>query len=80
MTDARVCDYILRCAKAEKETQKLTERLQALVTGSLDCLENEDVNDKEFLNLLNENKKLKYRINILKKTCDATANLQVIMN
>lgn len=71
MTDARVCDYILRCAKAEKETQKLTERLQALVTGSLDCLENEDVNDKEFLNLLNENKKLKYRINILKKSIEA---------
>lgn len=51
----------------EKETEKLAASLQALTEGNLDCSENVETLDKEFLDLLNENRKLKYRIGILKR-------------
>ncbi|XP_069183403.1 arginine--tRNA ligase, cytoplasmic isoform X1 [Procambarus clarkii] len=68
MTEAQLQEYTLRCAKAETETEKLTARVQALASGCFDSFEDDDVSDKEFTNLINENKKLKYRINILKKS------------
>ncbi|XP_071521110.1 arginine--tRNA ligase, cytoplasmic isoform X1 [Panulirus ornatus] len=70
MTDNLLLEYIQRCTKAEKETEKLAACLQTLTTDCLDSFEDDDISDKEFLNLLNENKKLKYRIAILKKSIE----------
>lgn len=69
MTDKVLREYTQRCAKAEKETEKLAASLIALSEGNLDT-ENVDTQDKELLDLLNENRKLKYRIGILKKSIE----------
>ncbi|XP_068223557.1 arginine--tRNA ligase, cytoplasmic-like isoform X1 [Palaemon carinicauda] len=68
MADQTLLDYTLRCAKAEKETERLAAQLEALSNGNLDDI---DTDDKEYLSLLNENVKLKYRIGILKKNIES---------
>ncbi|KAK7081721.1 hypothetical protein SK128_007008, partial [Halocaridina rubra] len=64
MADPSLLEYTLRCAKAEKETERLTAQIEALENGLLSEMETDD---KEYLDLVNENAKLKYRIGILKK-------------
>lgn len=70
MTDPKLKEYTDRCARAEKETENLAASLQALTDGNLASTENVETVDKEFLDLLNENRKLKYRIGILKKNIE----------
>lgn len=67
MIETQLHDYTLRCEHAEKETDKLAACVQALEDGQMDLFP-DDITDKEFINLINENKKLKYRISILKKS------------
>lgn len=86
MTDTILREYTQRCAKAEKETEKLAACLQSLSDGSLNSVENIEPVDKELLDLLNENRKLKYRIGILKKSIErqrenaSTASLESSKN
>ncbi|XP_066986576.1 arginine--tRNA ligase, cytoplasmic isoform X1 [Macrobrachium rosenbergii] len=68
MADQTLLDYTLRCAKAEKETERLATQLQAISNGNLSDI---DIDDKEYLDLLNENAKLKYRIGILKRNLES---------
>ncbi|KAG0726435.1 Arginine--tRNA ligase, cytoplasmic [Chionoecetes opilio] len=70
MTDSALREYTQRCAKAEKEAEKLAGRLHALSEGVVDGPDNADTQDKELTDLLNENRKLKYRIGILKKSAE----------
>lgn len=65
MDDPSLLEYTLRCAKAEKETERLAAQLQVLANGSFSEIETDD---KEYLDLVNENAKLKYRIGILTKS------------
>ncbi|KAK4327593.1 hypothetical protein Pmani_001950 [Petrolisthes manimaculis] len=67
MSEAELRQHHLRVVKMEEEAERLASSLGALMTGTAEALETKGLVDKELTDLLNENKKLKYRTNILKR-------------